>query len=678
MDNFVGKRIDGRYEIQEVIGVGGMAVVYKAYDTIDDRIVAVKILKEEYLENEEFRRKFKNESKAIAILNHPNIVKVYDVSFGERIQYIVMEYVDGITLKEYISEQGMIRWKDAVHFEIQILQALQHAHDKGIIHRDIKPHNIILLSDGSIKVADFGIARFARSESKTMTQSAIGSVHYISPEQAKGDFTDERADLYSAGVVLYEMITGTVPFNGESAVSIAIMQLQKEAVIPSKINPNLPKGLEQITMHAMQKNPKERYQSAAQMLLDLQELLENPAMTFPYHYQSGEAYVPVSDSVSAEDESRLVALLEREEDDEAVELSGKRLKEKPEPQEKVKTLNDNGGSKKKIAVIAGVAVAVIALIALVAVFLFGGEKVIVPNFVGMNYQEEIEKYVKNDIYNDGSVKCGIKLEYTDDAKKYPDYEVGDVVFQSPDAGIKMKAKKAVTLTILSGEDGVEIPDIVGMSKDSAQIQLNEKGFKNFVFEEKPNKDVDEGNVISTSPEVGTKVDKSLKITVYISAGNTFKMPSVVGMHKDDAEKFLKDYELKISFEEVDSTSQKGNVLEQSILEGEKTKMGSALVLKVSSGNAPTTTTEAPTEPPIKNIKVTFTLPTENGEAIPGADGKLKVYVGNALVSENTVKCDGGSFSYTCTGSSGTEEFSAVVDGSEVFSCVVNYDTGTYS
>ena len=511
-----------------------------------------------------------------------------------------------------------------------------------------------------------------------MTQSAIGSVHYISPEQAKGDFTDERADLYSAGVVLYEMITGKVPFNGESAVSIAIMQLQKEAVLPTKMNPNLPIGLEQITMHAMQKNPKERYQSAAQMLLDLQELLDNPAVTFPYHYQSGETYVPVTDTTSAEDEERLVALLEREEDFEADELIGKRHKEKELPSEKVKTVRKNDSSKKKIAVISAVAAAFVALIALVAVFLFGGEKVTVPNFIGMNYQEEIEKYVKNDVYNDGTVKCGIKLEYTDDAKKYSDFEVGDVVYQSPDAGIKMKSKKAVTLTILSGEEGVEIPDIVGMSKDSAQIRLNEKGFKNFVFEEKPSKDVDEGNVISTSPEVGTKIDKSLKITVYISAGNSFKMPNVIGMDKAAAELFLKDYELKISYDEVDSTAAKGNVLEQSIMEGEKTKMGAALVLKVSSGNAPTTTTEATTEPPVKNIKVTFTLPTENGEAIPGADGKLKIYVGNALVGENTVKCDGGSFSYTCMGTSGTEEFSAVVDGSEVFSCIVNYDTGTYS
>ena len=223
MDKFVGKRLDGRYEIREIIGVGGMAVVYKAYDCIEDRIVAVKILKEEFISNEEFITRFKNESKAIAVLNHPNIVKVYDVSFGDLIQYIVMEYVDGITLKQYIEKQKSLRWKDAVYLTIQVLRALQHAHDKGIVHRDVKPQNIMLLADGTIKVTDFGIARFARSEHKTMTDKAIGSVHYISPEQARGDATDEKADIYSVGVMLYEMLTGRLPFEADSAVSVAIM-----------------------------------------------------------------------------------------------------------------------------------------------------------------------------------------------------------------------------------------------------------------------------------------------------------------------------------------------------------------------------------------------------------------------------------------------------------------------
>ena len=227
MDNYVGKRLDGRYELQEVIGVGGMAVVYKAYDNIDDRTVAVKILKDEFLASEEFRRRFKNESKAIAVLSHPNIVKVYDVSYGDKLQYIVMEYVEGITLKEYIEQQGVISWKETVHFTTQILRALQHAHDKGIVHRDIKPQNIMLLENGTIKVTDFGIARFSRSETRTMTDTAIGSVHYISPEQARGDITDDKSDIYSVGVVMYEMLTGQLPFQSDNSVSVAIMQLHR-------------------------------------------------------------------------------------------------------------------------------------------------------------------------------------------------------------------------------------------------------------------------------------------------------------------------------------------------------------------------------------------------------------------------------------------------------------------
>lgn len=679
MDNYVGKRIDGRYEIQEVIGVGGMAVVYKAYDTIDDKIVAVKILKEEFLANEEFRRKFKNESKAIAILNHPNIVKVYDVSFGERIQYIVMEYIDGITLKEYINNQGYIRWKEAVHFEMQILQALQHAHDKGIIHRDIKPQNIILLQNGNIKVTDFGIARFARSDTKTMTNGAIGSVHYISPEQARGDYTDERADLYSAGVVLYEMITGKVPFNADSAVSIAIMQLQKEAQLPSKINTSIPVGLEQITMHAMQKNPRERYQSAAEMLMDLKEIVENPNTVFGYRYNAGDAYNPDEDRTDPNDETKLVDLLEREEELEADELSG--IKSDDYYKNKYSTdkpKKKNSDNKKKTGIIIGVLAAVGALIAVVAILLFGGEKIVVPNFIGQNYNDEIAKFVKDDVYDNGEVKCKIKLEYTDDTEKYADYDTGVVVFQSPDAGIKMKSSKTVTLTILSSSEGIAIPDIVGMSKDAAQIELKSKGFKNFSFEEKPSSDTAEGNVISTSPDVGTKVDKETNITVYISAGSSFKMPKVIGMSKDDAEKFLADYELKISYEEKDSTSKKDNVLEQSISEGTKTNMGSTLVLTISTGQAPTTTTEPTTQPEEKKVTVKITLPTENGEAVEGGDGKLKIYFGNALVEQATVKCNGKTYSYTCTGTSGTEEFSAEIDGSEVMSCIVNFDTGTYS
>lgn len=267
MDKYSGKKLDGRYEIHELIGAGGMAMVYRAYDTLDDRTVAIKILKDEFSANDEFIRRFKNESKAIAVLNHPNIVKVYDVSFGDVIQYIVMEYIDGITLKEYIELQdNKISWKEAVLFTTQILQALEHAHSKGIVHRDIKPQNIMLLQDGTIKVTDFGIARFSSVETRTMTDKAIGSVHYIAPEQAKGELTDGKTDIYSVGVMLYEMLAGRLPFEADNAVSVAIMQLQEAPKPIKEVNPDVPDGLAEITIKAMQKDPSLRYQSAKEML----------------------------------------------------------------------------------------------------------------------------------------------------------------------------------------------------------------------------------------------------------------------------------------------------------------------------------------------------------------------------------------------------------------------------
>ena len=283
MDNYLNKIINNRYEIQEIIGVGGMAVVYKAYDRVDDRIVAVKILKDEYLASEEYKIRFKNESKAISLLNHPNVVKVYDVCYGENLQYIVMEHVEGITLKEFISRQKVLDWKEALIVVVQILKALQHAHDKGVIHRDIKPQNILLLSNATIKVTDFGIASFKRGEIKSFDENeAIGSIHYVSPEQAKGDYTDEKSDIYSVGVVLYEMLTGKVPFEAEDENNIALMLLQNDAVKPTAINPAIPLGLEQITLRAMQKNTVDRYQSAAEFLMDLDEFRRNPEIVFDY------------------------------------------------------------------------------------------------------------------------------------------------------------------------------------------------------------------------------------------------------------------------------------------------------------------------------------------------------------------------------------------------------------
>ena len=288
MDSNIGKKLDGRYELLELIGVGGMADIYKARDIEEDRIVAVKILKTEFAGSDEFLRRFRNESKAIALLSHPNIVKIYDVGFTDKVQFIVMEYVDGITLTDYIEQQGVLKWRDAVHFTIQILKALQHAHDRGIVHRDIKSSNVMLLSDGTIKVMDFGIARFAREEGKTISDKAIGSVHYISPEQARGDITDEKSDIYSVGVMMYEMLTGVKPFDADTPVAVAVMHMQNAPRPPRQINDTIPEGLEAIVLRAMQKDASKRYQSASEMIKDIEEFKRNPSIVFEYNLPAGE------------------------------------------------------------------------------------------------------------------------------------------------------------------------------------------------------------------------------------------------------------------------------------------------------------------------------------------------------------------------------------------------------
>ena len=279
MDRYIGRLLDNRYEILEVIGTGGMAVVYKARCHRLNRLVAIKILKDEHFRDEEFRRRFHHEGEAVAMLSHANTVQVYDVSTSDNADYIVMELIDGITLKHYMEKKGTLNWKETLHFGMQIAKALEHAHSRGIVHRDIKPHNVMVLKNGSVKVTDFGIAR-VMSKTNTLTKEALGSVHYISPEQAKGGWVDNRSDLYSLGVVMYEMMTGRPPYDGESPVAVAIQHINGGATMPSKLNPNIPRGLEQIIMKAMALEVADRYESATLMLQDMEEFRKNPAIVF--------------------------------------------------------------------------------------------------------------------------------------------------------------------------------------------------------------------------------------------------------------------------------------------------------------------------------------------------------------------------------------------------------------
>ena len=556
MDKYVGKRLDGRYEIREIIGVGGMAVVYKAYDNQEDRLVAIKILKEEFLTNEEFLRRFKNESKAIAMLSHPNIVNVYDVSFGDLIQYIVMEYIEGITLKEFIEKEVSLRWKDAVHFTIQILKGLQHAHDNGIVHRDVKPQNIMVLEDGTIKVTDFGIARFARSDQRTITDKAIGSVHYISPEQARGEKTDEKADIYSVGVMLYEMLTGKLPFQADSAVSVAIMQLQREPQLPTEINDSIPQGLEQITMHAMQKSQERRYQSAAEMLCDLGNFRKDPELTFAYSY-----FVDKSPT-------KFVGEIVKE--------------EKPEEKEAQKEKNNI------IPILLGIAVTlVIALIVLAFIFIpkllsDTGKEIECPNFVGQKFAD-----IKND------------PEYTENFIFNPkwqeneEYDYGYIYEQSIKEGSKVKDDTKITLFVSMGQSTEKVPDVRNQLESYAVSQLKAAGFVTKIVEE-ANDEVEAGYVIRTEPQHTTVVADGETITIVVSTGKPQEfvlVPDVLGQPEEQAKKELQKVGLKAKVEtqKVNITPEKdyqpaGNVLAQSPQSSsEKVAEGTEVVLYISSG-----------------------------------------------------------------------------------------------
>lgn len=596
MDNYVGKRLDGRYEIQEIVGVGGMSVVYKAYDNVDDRVVAVKILKDEFLTNDDFVRRFKNESKAIALLSHPNIVKVYDVSFGEKLQYIVMEYVDGITLKEYIQKQGAITWNDALFFTTQILKALQHAHDKGIVHRDIKPQNIILLPNGNIKVADFGIARFSRSETRTLTDTAIGSVHYISPEQAKGEFTDEKADIYSVGVVLYEMLAGKVPFEAESAVSVALMQLQNNAKRLTEINPDIPLGLEQICIHAMEKDPKDRYQSATEMLLDVEEVINNPKTVFDYSCfvdKSPTKYISNTDKITAETPVINEKPIEKAADSDEDEV------EYYDPDHKKKVVS---------AVLIGIIILVTAAVLLVMAITgsFKTSTNTLDNFVGFSYDE----LISSNKYD---------YEFVLEQKKTDEVEPGIVVDQSPEAGSKVISGSQVKLVVSASMDDINVPNIYNLNDEKAKKALANEGLTNYKFTTISSETVEEGLVVYTEPKAGTVVSSDTQIVVFVSSGPTTKevvnieVPDVTGLKQEGARAFLEKMGFKnVNFVTQDDLRPKGVVISQSPAAGSSATADDKIKVVISSGE--TTTTTKPTS----KVSLSVSLPkivNESGEYI---------------------------------------------------------------
>lgn len=658
MDNYTGKRLDGRYEIQEVIGVGGMAVVYKAYDNIDDRTVAVKILKDEYLANEEFRRRFKNESKAIAVLSHPNIVKVFNVSYGDRLQYIVMEHVEGITLKEYIEQQGRLGIKETVHFTIQILRALQHAHDKGIVHRDIKPQNIMLLSNGNIKVTDFGIARFSYSDTKTMTDSAIGSVHYISPEQARGDTTDDRADIYSVGVVMYEMLTGQLPFQSDNSVSVALMQLQTDPKRPRELNSSIPVGLEQIIMHAMQKNNKDRYQSAAEMLLDIEEFKRNPTIRFQRDYfvdtdptkyvQRRTSNVPSQPVIKTPVVSQPQVQMPVYEEYDDSEDDGKRGK----------------GGLIAIGVIIGLLVISLVAFAFTYFFtdVFRNTSASVPNFVGMNYETEIKDNSKYSAYS-------FEISTISNSA----YENGTVFDQEPDSGQKLdKDSNVIQLAIVQNEEKVVIPNVIGYGHELAEQTLKNKGL---IVKLTPMLSLTEefGKVIKTDPEADTEVDGGTVIIVYYASNEDLvEVPSVVnlGWDVEMAEAMINSVQLVMDPEikEENSNEPAGTVIKQSPEAGEKVMPNSKVSIVISNGI-----------PESSEAEIKINLPAS------GSRGTFEVFANNESVMSKSLLLDGSEYPFTIEGSGEDVSVKIYIDNKEYYTCTVDFTqspavvtNGTYS
>ena len=637
MDKYIGRLLDSRYEILEVIGTGGMAVVYKARCHRLNRLVAIKILKDDYLEDEDFRRRFHAESQAVAMVSHPNIVSVYDVSTSVSMEadYIVMELIEGITLKQYMEKKGVLNWKETLHFATQIAKALEHAHSRGIVHRDIKPHNVMVLKNGSVKVADFGIARLM-AKGDTLTKEALGSVHYISPEQAKGGRVDNRSDLYSLGVVMYEMMTGRPPYEGESPVSVAIQHISGGAKMPSTLNPNIPGGMEQIIMKAMAHEPKDRYETATQMLNDMEEFRKNPAILFDYNAPPTDDVLKLGSTPAAAIEANAVrAAADRanaREDEKPKRKPKAEKQEKPEPKPKTKAKPEpepkvkNVPAKKQqtkpareerpesrgssVATAAIIACAVVAIVA-IAIFLFSlfgeplaneAKKVQVPSLIGKHFDSipSIEPYTNFVIEQYG------KGEYNED------YEAGRIIRQNPDAGERIEKGSSIFVVISLGPApaNISMPNLVGMQKEAATAKLINMGLNlDIKIEEQPHLTIPEGCIISTDPGMDTALQLNQKITLYVSTGKpqeeikVVTMVNLVGYDLRTVQNILNGYGFpapEIKSEEYSNLYPAGTVIGASVKKGDKVSVDTVIKVVLSMGPEPTTApppTDPPTAPP---------------------------------------------------------------------------------
>ncbi len=626
MDQYIGRFLDNRYEILELIGTGGMAVVYKARCHRLNRLVAIKILKDDFSREEEFRRRFHAEGEAVASLSHPNIVQVYDVSSSDNANFIVMELIDGITLKQYMAKKGTLNWKETLHFAIQIAKALEHAHGRSIVHRDIKPHNVMVLKNGSVKVTDFGIAR-VMSKSNTLTKEALGSVHYISPEQAKGGWVDNRSDLYSLSVVMYEMMTGRPPYDGESPVAVAIKHINGGAPEPSSLNPNIPAGLEQIIMKGMALDVKDRYVSATEMLQDMDQFRMNPAIRFAYGQSvSQDATIVLQPEMVAEAARQSRTAAERvarntgnvpkpQPVQQANRAAAQTASRQPQQQRARTASNqkarssdaayrtDEGYSslpRRKtreeirrevrqeernrvatIAVVACSAVAIIAILIFLVVLVNGGlvgrgeNLVYVPDLKGKNFEQasnvtglviEIDKYVNSD-----------------------EFEKGEIISHMPEYGAQVLQGTVVKVTVsLGAEPEAKTMDyLIGLQEADVRAVLTSMGMVPVAMEEF-NDVIEKGRVSRTDPAFGEVLTEGQTVYIYISKGpviETAEMPYLVGLDYASAKKMLEDLGFdNVDFERKDGKQDKDEVIAQPYQKGEKVDITSEIVLTISKGN----------------------------------------------------------------------------------------------
>lgn len=575
MDKYIGKMLDGRYEIIELIGSGGMANVYKAKCHRLNRMVAVKILKSDMAENEEIRRRFRDESRAVAQLSHANIVSVYDVSSSGDTEYIVMELIDGITLKQYMERRGQMDWRESLHFIIQIMRALEHAHSRGIIHRDIKPQNIMVLRDGSVKVADFGIACL-QNNAQTLTQDALGSVHYISPEQARGEHIDARSDIYSAGVVLYEMLTGRLPFEGDTAVSVAIQHLSSVPLAPSEIREDVPKGLELICMKAMCADINKRYASATAMLEDLESFRKNPDIDMEY----------IREELKEKENTEATRYISKKELSEAVRNKKEKEKDELAAEKQEKTgIAGTKDEKKRMAIIIGAFAGALLLVFLIFTLIFNGfggggdssgHKV--PDIRGMTVEEAKKLEGIKDIFT-------IEVVGTKENSKYND---GEIISQDPSEGTLRKNNLTIQVYVCAKVEKSYMPTVLNMSESKAKSILNNMSLGlNIQVQDKPSDTVAKGLVVATSPAAGAEIRQGNTVIIYISSGREIKpvtVPNFVGMTEEKANLEAQKLGLVVGASSSEySDKPAGTVIRQSISATTEAKTGDNIYFTISLG-----------------------------------------------------------------------------------------------